>query len=55
MPQRPPPAVFWFAVTVAALGLLLGWLGYHEREVLVLGTVVAAPVLAGFAWAVWGR
>lgn len=55
MQERPPPAVFWFALAMAALGLLLGWLGYHEREVLIQGAVVAVPVLAGFAWAVWGR
>ncbi|MCP2015601.1 hypothetical protein L1280_002769 [Deinococcus sp. HSC-46F16] len=55
MPERPPPAVFWFALACAAAGLTLNWLGYREPETLVLGVIVAVPVLGAFAWAVWGQ
>jgi len=46
--------VSWSALSFAALGLLSNWLGYREAETLIMG-VVAVPVLAGFAGAVWGR
>lgn len=39
----------------AAVGLLLNWVGYREVETLRVGVIIVVPVLAGFAWAVWGR
>lgn len=40
----------------AALGLPGNWLLYREEETLVIGLVVAVPVLARFAWATgWGH
>ncbi|WP_019585199.1 hypothetical protein [Deinococcus apachensis] len=54
--RRPPPWVAVFACLMAGLGLGLNLLAYGgETEAFAPALFIAAVVLAGFTWAVWGR